>query len=87
MAHPFGSYAQENAVTEKVKEGGWRENTVPVFGLDPCGSLRNCGGALYFICQGWLGQERLEHPLSTWGKEKDDKEEENKKRGRMMKKG
>ena len=61
MAHPFGSYAQENAVTEKGKrEDGERTLYVPRAWTESMWILRNCGGTLYFMLSGmaWAGKDR-----------------------------
>lgn len=61
MAYPFGSHAQENAVTEKGKREDGERTLYPVLGLNPSGSLRNCGGTLHFTLSGmaWAGKDRI----------------------------
>lgn len=81
MAHAFQSYAQENAMTEKGKEGGWRENTVPSAWTESIWILEKLEGFCISCCQGWLRPGRSVHPLLTWGKEKDEKEEKKKGEG------
>lgn len=70
MALPFGSYAQENAGTEKGKREVGERTLCPVLGLNPCGSLRNCGGTLHFLLSGiaWAGKDRTS-PVNLEGGE------------------